>query len=248
MTEWTPKQPGSVLTAMRPDIWARGLRLAGNLTGYEYRDKLPLPDGTIYACGGMGYSYRYNDPPKPVKTPEQIRRERTEEIDREISEIDGEISKKEDIAELRRRRAELEKEKAGLVSAPYVCVPGGGMEWLLHEVGHWVASTQEERLRPNYGYDSMFAGDGEHGDIREWQAWAFEEIVLAPYGPARSLAAPTCRDGVGFTKNQIPSLAFRHIETNLRQQGIDVDEWRSVYGEWFKWGTSMGHDAPWRAD
>jgi hypothetical protein len=45
-------EPGSELTRERPDLWRRGLALATSLTGYVYAPKLPLADGTIYACGG----------------------------------------------------------------------------------------------------------------------------------------------------------------------------------------------------
>ena len=33
-------------------------------------------------------------------------------------------------------------------------VPEGSLEWLLHEVGHWVAATPEQRQQVNYGLDT----------------------------------------------------------------------------------------------
>ena len=65
--------------------------------------------------------------------------------------------------------------------------------------------------------------------------WAFEEIILAPFGPARSFAPPEHAGGVGFSKNQIPYEAMRHAERRIANLGIDVDEWRGAYGEWSRW-------------
>ena len=72
-----------------------------------------------------------------------------------------------------------------------VYVPSGAMEWLLHEVGHWVAASDADRLLPNYGIP---ASDVDRqrpslGDDPEVEAWAFEEAVLSHLGPARYFGA-----------------------------------------------------------
>lgn len=243
------KEPGSILTVERPDIWRRSLDLAAGLTGYQFPAKLPLSDGTIYACYG---SYTVYVPPK-VKTPEEIRQERIIDIDNDIAWHKRQIeSEDERIKEINKRRKEhekaiekLENEKAKLVTAPSVFVPEGAMEWLLHEVGHWVASNPEERQLPNYGYDTFQKGSG-HGDAREWQAWAFEEIILAPFGQSRSFAAPSYRGGTAFRKAEsIPNSAFIHIAERMNNQRICVDQFRGLWGEWIAWGQTRGPEAPW---
>lgn len=131
------------------------------------------------------------------------------------------------------------------VSLRLVYVPEGAMEWLLHEAGHWVASTPEERRRPNYGLGIETHG---HGADREWQAWAFEEIILAPFGPAREFAPPSQRDGVGFSKSgPIAEEHMRHAERSIRELGLDIEEWRAVYRPWIEWGKKRGEKAPWKA-
>jgi hypothetical protein len=138
-------------------------------------------------------------------------------------------------------------EKAGLMSASIVAVPDGAMEWLLHEVGHWVAASPNERKQINYGLSSSETG---HDGDREWQAWAFEEIVMAPFGPARDFAAPTQRDGAGFSKiGPIPMFVMRHAEQRITDLGIDLEPWCQVYGDWIQWGKSLGLGrAPWDVD
>lgn len=260
--------PISALTVSSPDIWHRGLDLATSLTGYEYAPKLPLPDGTIYSCGGYwGPPVPYKDPAPP--SPEQIKQDRIEQIDQEIQDVELEIDNhnkrieehKESIAErtrqiegLRIKKSELEKQRQSIISAPRVFVPEGAMEWLLHEVGHWVAATPEERLLPDYGIPVDLSYDDKSqikttgfGYEREWQAWAFEEIVLSTFGPSRNFSAPSHRGGVAYSKHTIPAAAFIHIETRLRQQRIDVEEWRLVWGDWIKWGGALGPAAPWEA-
>jgi hypothetical protein len=125
-------------------------------------------------------------------------------------------------------------------------VPEGAFEWLLHEVGHWVASDDEDRARPNYGLDGE---DDGIGPKREWQAWAFEEIVLAPFGNARLLAAPSCRDGVGFSKpGPIDDTHHRHIDRRVRDSKVDIEEWRALAGDWYRWGAGRRPGgAPWEA-
>ena len=124
-------------------------------------------------------------------------------------------------------------------------VPDGAMEWLLHEVGHWVVASPEERQLRNYGVsESEYGHDGE----REWQAWAFAEIVLAPFGPSRMLAPPSQRDGAAFSKvGPLPRGCLRHAEREILTLGISVEQWRHVWGQWVRWGTSMGAAAPWRS-
>lgn len=225
--------PASLLTLERPDIWRRGLDLATGLTGYLYLPKLPAADGTIFACGGV-----YREPleaPKP-KTPEDLRKERITKIDSEIAWRRRLIKeRKEDIDLFEREIGDLEKEKATLSAAPSVLVPDGAMEWLLHEVGHWLAASSDERKLPNYG------------DGREVEAWAFEEIVLGQFGPARHFAPLTQRDGTAFDlSGPIPASAFRHIDRAIAADHVAVEQFKAVWGEWVRWGQSKGARAPWR--
>jgi hypothetical protein len=104
---------------------------------------------------------------------------------------------------------------------------------LLHEVGHWVAATPEERLLPNYGL-----GPDETGWMgeREWQAWGFEEIIMAPFGPSRLFAPPSQRDGAAFkTAGPMPGWATHHAALRLSDVRIDIEEFRALYGEWVRW-------------
>ena len=224
----------SALTIERPDLWHRALTLATSLTGYTYAPKLPLPDGTIYACGGGG---------SPFKGPS------VEEIQREENITERLRRLREGLARERRtyntpsssqkweqaiKDAEEEKaRKGGAKTAPLVFVPPGNLEWVLHEVGHYVAATPEERMLPNYGVSASEVGaDGE----REWQAWAFEEIILAPFGPAREFAAPTCRDGAAFNKaGPMPQAHLRHIERQIEAMRVDVAQWRALYDDWIRY-------------
>lgn len=233
-------EPQSALTRERPDLWRRALRLAMNLTGYEYPAKMPLADGTITACG---FNY-------PMPTPETPEERERREIEKAIREIEWEIERFEKgyaqrfpneqytigQREWLRRQLEKAKAKRPQADAKAVVVPEGAMEWLLHEVGHWVAATPEERALPNYGYNSLLRPDivaemKGKGSAREWQAWAFEEIVLGPFGHSRDFAAPSYRGGVAFAKNgPIPSEHLRHAER--RTASIDIAEWRALYGDW----------------
>lgn len=219
-------KPDSLLTRQRPDLWQRGLALATSLTGYEYAAKRPLPDGTIYACGGGTYW----DPawgPFPgsaPKTPTQIRDEEIAKIEREIQE----------------RRDQLDRLKRSL-SAPVVFVPEGAMEWLLHELGHWLATPAYERALPNYGITP-------DADEHEMRALAFEEIVMAPFGPARSFVPPTQRTGVVFDRSgPVPADALAKAERAIRDQRLDVEAYRALWGEWVTWGRGLGDRAPWIA-
>lgn len=154
------------------------------------------------------------------------------------------------IKERQKRIKDNQKKLAGTL-----LVPEGAMEWLLHEVGHWVAATEEERRLPNFGFGVIREGictctenftECRCGDEREWQAWAFEEIILSPFGNSRFFCPPPHRGGLAFDKNQpIPDTAFRHIETRLRADSIHVEQWRQIWGEWLRWGQSLGTNAPW---
>lgn len=243
-------EPNSRLTLMRPDIWRRGLSLATSLTGYEYAPKVSLPDGTVFACGWA--------PPVAPPTKKQKEESRRREIEywREVIErvqkAPADYAKpKAYIKEIEDRIRNLESE-IGRLAAPRVLVPEGAMEWLLHEVGHWVAATPAERALPDYGIPIDTAYDDKaqiktsgFGYEREWQAWAFEEIVMAPFGPARTFCPPIHRGGIGFSKASIPHSALTHIESRIRHQNIAVEEWRKVIGEWIEWGRSLGAEAPW---
>jgi hypothetical protein len=244
----------SLLTRTRPDIWLGGLALATSLTGVAYVPKIALADGTIYACGGYAPE---SEPMSDKELDGSIERE-WERLKRERAEIPGgETPTKRnylrhrakqtkdvlrDLLEQRdRRRRQKEQEKtAGTVS-----VPVGAMEWLLHEVGHFVAASPEERSLPNYGLSE--SEDGHDGE-REWQAWAFEEIVMAPFGPSRLFAPPSQRDGAAYARSgPMPEACLRHVERQIIGLGLDVERWRVEWGEWVRWGTAMGAAAPWRS-
>lgn len=239
-------EPISKLTRERPDLWTRALALATDLTGYTYPHKEPLPSGTIYACGDML--------PRPPRTKEDVERE-IDEAKKQIEirrEPDSEFFSNTDFWQRHLEQLEKELEKFNDVKPSSACtvyVPEGEMEWLLHEVGHWIAATPAERLLPNYGLQDDILGTraGFEKIIvpstgllaeREWQAWGFEEIVLSPYGPSRLLASPTQRDGVAFSQaGPMPYFALHHAEIQMRGLGVDVEEWRSVYGEWVRWSA-----------
>lgn len=228
----------SLLTRERPDIWNRGLALATSLTSYEYAPKLPLPDGTIYACG-VNYIPE-TDAQKRKRIRDDIRHYKREIKDIEqgkSNDLYNTPTVREDEIKWRRERIrELEKTFEDVPKAR-VFVPPGAMEWLLHEAGHYVASTPEECLLPNYGLSpSEIGSDGE----REWQAWAFEEIILAPFGPAREFAPPTQRDGAAFSKaGPMPDWALWHVERRIRELSIDVEAWRVVWGEWIRYERGL---------
>lgn len=260
-----PQIPQSKLTLERPDIWLRALGMATRLTGYSYPHKAPLPDGTILACGSGNYEPYPWVPPAPL-TPEEKKEKEEREKQSRIERIRRDIdSNKDDLKNYRRNSKlkiiapaygdkSLEKWHDGIGIAERnikdlndelsrlaltVMVPEGAMEWLLHEVGHWVAASPEERLLPNYGYGTVLCPDDTvltgTGADREWQSWAFEEIVLSPFGPSRSFAPPEHSGGVGFSKNQIPYGAMRHAQNRIATTRIDLEEWRGVYGEWIDW-------------
>lgn len=321
----------SVLTLSRPDIWTRAVSLATRLTGYTYAPKMPLQDGTIYACGGYPPGHEYYTPPRPPKpvpqptpapelptepnpdvhpvTPSGPERDWKDELEshkRRVEEIRrrhgdeaayrylmellfGDTANKEidyhrsvygtpDTEAINNRLWQLERtleyrwrknrqntscdprrspdaqpneeapmdederrrRRHGLFSAPRVFVPEGAMEWLLHEVGHWLAASPEERLLDNYG---LSAAEHGHDGEREWQAWAFEEIVLAPFGHARGFAPLTQRDGAAFAKSgPMPAWSLWHIEKRITEARVDVEPWRSLYGEWIRF--EQGLSAP----
>jgi hypothetical protein len=263
--------PTSVLTKLRPDIWRRGLGLLDGLAPYQCPAKQPLDDGTIYACC-YSPSTPYVPPPPPlppnpeeiarrereqaereVKELEELLRRRVEELERYIREQRDEIDRREtEIDDIRKRLDKAKKKVTPPAECgPVVCVPEGAMEWLLHEAGHWVAASDDERMLPNYGLVDEIAGTVGGFQVivcptsgllyeREWQAWAFEEIVLAPFGPARSFAPPTQRDGVAYAKaGSVPAWALAHVERRMRDGGVDVDLWRSVFGEWVHFESGL---------
>jgi hypothetical protein len=146
------------------------------------------------------------------------------------------------------------KENEGKLATRRLLVPEGAMEWLLHEVGHWLAASVQERELPHYGFGVIRQGECtcntnftecRCGDIREWQAWAFEEIILAPFGQSRNFCPPPHRGGIAFTRTEFPDGCLRYAEQQIRDKRIEIEEWRVVYGEWIKWGTSLSTKAPW---
>ena len=218
---WSPSQ----LTVDRPDIWCRALDLAQATTGMVYIEKKPLPDGTIHACGGSYYPEVYDTPRKPhdpLGILNKIRRKRDElnRHRRDINKIHDEI---EDL---------INELKATPTRLPAVFVPSGAMEWLLHEVGHWVASSDMERNLPNYG------------DSHELSAYAFEDYVFGQ--PSRLLVVPTQRDNFAFDlSSPLPQGSFLHIDRRLRESAIDLCPFKDIWGEWVSWGRSLGDEAPW---
>lgn len=229
--------PQSRLTMERPDIWGRALVLATNLTGYTYPAKMPSADGTtISACGG---GYAYEPPADEIKR----RQRRIDELEKEINERDPDEHPshkkwKETVIEENRERIEEIKRKnpEGFATAGRVFVPEGAMEWLLHEVGHWVAATEEERLLPDYGYGR--AKEKGWGRAREWQAWGFEDIIFSPFGVSRLMAAPEHRGGTAFSIGPMPQFATAHADKQIQRLGIVTGEWRALYGEWLAWERS----------
>ena len=221
---WSPSQ----LTAARPDIWARGLELASGLTGVRYVEKLPLADGTIFACGGG------HDPGPPLTKKEKLE-EGIKEQQREIAyRKSSRYFTDEDVEETKAKLKKLKKKRKKLDLA--VLVPSGAMEWLLHEVGHWIAASDAERLLPNYGNPQA---------VEEVAAWAFEEAVLSHLGTARLFAPPAQRDGEAFVAGPIPDWAFKRMDKRLAEGGIEVEPFRGLWAEWVGWGREQGPNAPW---
>lgn len=144
------------------------------------------------------------------------------------------------VEKLNEELEQLKRERGGITLAP-VPVPDGAMEWLLHEVGHWVVSTPDERQYQNYGYEIVKKRGW--GKDREWQAWAFEEIIMAPFGPSRGFAPPEHRGGTAFDGpgwQPIPGQHLRHADTRILVSGVEVEQWRALYGEWVQWGNREG--------
>lgn len=179
---------------------------------------------------------------------EELKRQYIPTLDEKIQEQEDVVRKKKDNsydhspASIERSEDHLErlkKEKAQLSPPMSVYVPSGAMEWLLHEVGHWVAASEKERLLPNYGNP----GDDS---TREIEAWAFEEMVLSHLGPARYFGPLSQRDGIAFDlSGPLPRTAFRHVERRLLQGQIAIAPVQILWEEWVIWGRSQGCEAPW---
>ena len=225
----------SQLTYSRPDIWERALDLAVSTTGMGYVDKRPLTDGTIFACGGGYYI-----PPTP-ETEKKIRirhqKEDIERMKREIADLKIKhpslrVSLRMTLEDLKRaeeKLRELEKEQKASVY-----VPSGAMEWLLHEVGHWVTTSSLNRTLPNYG------------DSKDIEAWAFEEAVLSHLGPARNFTPLPHRGGPAFDMaGPIPKWSFRKLDKRIADDDISLEPFQRLWEEWVTWGTAQGPDAPW---
>lgn len=223
---------GSQLTRVRPDIWIRAVGMAHDLTGLTFVPKLENPDGSLSLCGGGGFGRSYRPTGKSEVRKDENGKSYRYNYDTDQREyIDDHAGK---IAELER---EIEKLKKQTLS---VAVPEGSVEWILHEVGHWLAATPDERLLPNYGLTQLEWGRNAEAEIA---AWAFEDMVLSPFGPTRSFVAPTCQDGLGFRAGPLPG--SRHVELEVDRMGVDLAAWRSLAKEWVTWGRSLGHRAPW---
>jgi hypothetical protein len=239
--------PASALTRESPHLWRRALSLASSLTGYVYLDKKPLADGTIWACGGDDWWPPWVPLPFPRTLEEEI--EHVESLIRRAGRYPDLTNRLENLEHLKR-------ERDGQKAAPIIFVPDGALDWLLHEVGHYVAATPEERTRHAYGISveqTILAEDHRHQNHaadREWQAWAWQEIVLAPFGYARELTPPSYRGGVGYQKvGPIDSRHIDYIGKQVRAYGIDVEPWRLLAAEWIQWGKSRGAGhAPWESE
>ncbi len=260
-------EPQSRLTRERPDIWRRAVAEATTLTGYSYLPKLPLADGTIYACGRReptdaekierwkrDIENMEKELPEAIRSPDFFIPDWAEnipgEIERtrkEIEDLERRIKESEEPPEppslmdptlpgsARHNRRVRELIEKGQKLSPSVVVPEGAMEWLLHEVGHWLAATPEERLLPNYGAHVEEWGIGAE---REWQAWGFEEVILAPWGPSRRFAPSSQRDGAAFLPGftgPMPRTWTDHAERRIREERVDIAAWRALYGEWIRW-------------
>lgn len=225
-----------------------------SLTGYSYPAKAPLADGSVYACGGRPLGpaeiaerkridedearQEQKDRQTPRTDLEEVLRQINERMDRQEPMLWSEHRRKTRLEE------ELRRRQAAKLSAP---VPDGAMEWLLHEAGHYVCASANERRLPNYGLSmSEYGHDGD----REWQAWAFEEIVLAPWGSSRLLAPPSQRNGAAYSSSgPMPARHLAHAESRIRETQIDVEAWRAVWGEWVLWGRQRPHgDRPWERE
>lgn len=227
MTTQTLTAPQSRLTLERPDIWMRALSLATRTTGIRYLQKV---SGELVACGG---NYLPTPPPNKPIHPDVPADDPEDEIHwdyvslywvRWIDKTDRNGGEKWDPTT-----------KTWVPRWGISCfVPEGEMEWLLHEVGHWIAATPAERLLPNYGYNDGVLSNGL-GKAREIQAWGFEDIILSPFGTSRLFASPTQRSGIAFRLSQIPEFALRHASRNMRALGIDHNEWRTIYHDWIIW-------------
>lgn len=196
-----------------------------------------------------------NEYDKYIRNIEELKEKREEahELDIPTPELDKTIADYEiGLPEAKRKNKEsiknridklneelerLKQERGGITLAP-IPVPDGAMEWLLHEVGHWVASTPDERRLPNYGYGTV--KQKGWGKDREWQAWAFEEIIMAEFGPSRGFAPVEHRGGTAFDGagwQPIPEQALKHANTEIVKSGLSIEQWRALYREWVAWGT-----------
>lgn len=239
--------PRSRLTAQNPDLWHRAVTEATRLTGYVYAPKIEYG-----LCGGGPYYTPQQRQIRDAVVPEiwdiNKKIDEANKTERELGES-GELTDEKALELILQRKA-LRKKLAELREkikfSPVVEVPDGAMEWLLHEVGHWVAATHTERWLPNYGFTpERGVGTG----ARELQAWAFEDIVLAPWGRAYDFIAPPHRGGVVYERDIRPD-HFRHIDRRLNALDgqIDLHLWRSIYGEWVAWGRRQPSDhRPWEA-
>jgi hypothetical protein len=66
------------------------------------------------------------------------------------------------------------------------------------------------------------------------------EIVLAPFGPARLIAPPEHRAGVGYSRTAIPPEAFKRVEAQMHVLRIDLAPWRRVCDQWLRWAVPVG--------
>lgn len=114
-------------------------------------------------------------------------------------------------------------------------IPEGAVEWLLHEVGHWVMSKHKGTDVVNYGLslDSI---------EEELLATAFQDIVFSPWDGAYSLAPKTViaelsdpKDtNIGFAQ-EISREMYREAEKRAIAAKIDFEYYCTVFGEWAEW-------------
>jgi len=221
------EKPRSALTLQRPDLWRTALELSAARTGLRFVPKVPLPDGTIYCCGGG-----------PSK-----------KIDRDLVELETDIERlkaahrvgrltetgEESLVILQKELKRIKERKNSLA----VAVPEGAVEWLLHEVGHWLASTTKQRALPNYGLARESDADVMEHELR---ALAFQEIIFSPVAQARHLTPTSQKDGWGFDgPERLNSSHFRFAERAMIEANFDRQEWQSVFLPFANWEMSRFH-------
>lgn len=245
--------PSSLFALEKPLLWRQSLQIATRLTGKRYVNKLPSEDGTIWMCGSGGGGSFYSDECdddewrkggyEKKKDGGTENGEDTEDSGKEgVDELQDRIDRLERLDKDRKRRIEIDreieilrKEKDRLHLAQIVHVPEGAVEWLAHEVGHWLSSDHRDAF--NMGMTEYAENDSDVAR-QEWEAMAFEDILFAPWAPSRILMPPSYRGGIPFSKDTISPVYFSAMEKKMRSARIDIEEWRQVFGPYAEWELS----------